>query len=60
MYCYYIVKYGKESDHCYGTVAGLGRNKNTWDANHSKRTAIKYAKQLNNESLGFTYKVETL
>ena len=57
---YYIVKYGKESGHCYGTVAGLGRNKNTWDANHSKRTAMKYAKQLNKKSIVFIYKVETL
>jgi hypothetical protein len=27
-------------------VSGLGRNKGTWDSNHTKRTAKKWAEKL--------------
>lgn len=60
---YYVAMYLKETGKFLGTVAGLGRNRNTWDANHSKRTANKYARLLNRDnSLNnrYIYKVEPL
>lgn len=42
-------------------ISGLGRNKGKWEAMHTRRTANKYAKQLNQENTteGVVYKVET-
>ena len=40
-------------------VAGLGRNKFSWDATHSERTAKKYAKELNARNDGYQYCVES-
>lgn len=57
---YFVVMYRKDTGKIVGTVAGLGRNKNTWDSHHSRRTATKYARQLNAENPLYTYKVETL
>lgn len=57
---HFVVMYRKDTGKIIGTVAGLGRNKNTLDSHHSKRTATKYAKLLNTENPLYTYKVETL
>lgn len=56
---FYVVQYVK--DQFAGVISGLGRNKGKWDAMHTKRTAAKYAKQLNQENTieGVVYKVET-
>ena len=56
---YYIVKY--VNDQFAGVISGLGRNKGKWEAMHTKRTANKYARQLNQENTiaGISYKVET-
>lgn len=56
---FYVVQY--VNDQFAGVIAGLGRNKGKWDAMHTKRTASKYARQLNQENTieGVVYKVET-
>ena len=39
-----------------GTMAGLGRNKGTWDSSHSKSAAYRHARELNQERDGYTYR----
>jgi len=43
-----------------GVIAGLGRNKGTWDSTHSEETARMYARQLGDANHAFVYKVEPL
>lgn len=54
---YHVGQYTKEGKRL-ATVSGLGRNRNTWDANHSKRTAKHYAKGLNASDTAHVYKAE--
>ena len=56
---YYIVQY--INNKFAGVISGLGRNKGSWEAMHTKRTADKYAKRLNEEDVEecVIYKVET-
>ena len=56
---YYVVQYN--NGQFDSVISGLGRNKGKWEAMHTKRTADKYAKQLNkeNNTEGVVYKVET-
>lgn len=55
---YYVVRY--VNDVPESVMAGLGRNRRTWDTNHSRRTAQRHARQLRTEQPEFTFKVETL
>lgn len=41
-----------------GIVSGMGRNRGTWDSQHSKRTAQRYAALLRKEDKGHMFKVE--
>ena len=41
-----------------GAMAGLGRNKGTWDSSHSRSAACHYARQLNRERDGYTYRAQ--
>lgn len=42
-----------------GILSGCGRHKNTWDYDHSRSAAYKYAAQARKEnSLNLIYKVE--
>ena len=41
------------------TISGLGRNHGKWESEHSKRTAEKYAREMNAARDGYTYKVES-
>lgn len=56
---YYVVRY--VNDQFDGVISGLGRNRGKWEAMHTRRTANKYARQLNQENTiaGISYKVET-
>jgi hypothetical protein len=38
-------------------VAGLGRNRGTWDSSHSRSAAYRHARRLNRERDGYTYRV---
>ena len=42
-----------------GVVSGLGRNRGTWDSEHSKRTAQRYAALLRKEKPGYRFTVST-
>ena len=58
---YQVVQY--KNAEFYGIVSGLGRNLNTWDSTHTKRTAQRYAKVLREaykNDVGVTFKVETV
>lgn len=41
---WHVVKY--QNGKFVGIVSGLGINKNTWDSDHTKRTAKKWAEKL--------------
>jgi hypothetical protein len=44
-----------------GILSGCGRHKNTWDYDHSRSTAYKYAAQARaTDKAGNIYKVEQL
>ena len=45
---FYVVQY--VNGQFISVISGLGRNKGRWEASHSRRTANKYAKQLNKEN----------
>jgi hypothetical protein len=54
---YYVVQY--DLDGKFGAViSGMGRNKGTWDASHSKRTAQRHARRLRAKDKEHIYKVE--
>lgn len=56
---YQVIKRYADSGALIAVVAGLGRNKNTWDAAHSKVTANRHAKILNSSApAGVIYTVE--
>lgn len=56
---YQVIKRYADSGAFIAVVAGLGRNKNTWDATHSKATAKRHAKTLNSAApAGIVYTVE--
>lgn len=60
MESYQVVKRCADSGAFVAVVAGLGRNKGTWDATHSKATAKRHAKVLNSTALvGIVYTVES-
>lgn len=54
---YEVVKYTLDGKRI-SSISGLGRNKGTWDSNHSKRTAQKYRKDIQKEDSKHIYKVE--
>ena len=56
---FYVVQY--VNGQFISVISGLGRNKGRWEASHSRRTANKYAKQLNKENTAecVIYKVAT-
>ena len=56
---YCVVQY--VNDQFDGVISGLGRNKGKLEAMHTRRTANKYAKQLNQENTieCVVFKVET-
>ncbi len=41
-----------------GIVAGCGRNRGTWDAEHSRRTAQRHAAALRRQDAASRYTVE--
>ena len=55
---YVVVKYSQGNEFI-SIVAGMGRNKNTWDTNHGRRTAQRHAKALRAEDPQHIYRVET-
>lgn len=59
---FFIREYRKETSGLVfnATLAGLGKNSGTWDCNHSRPTAYKYAKELREKYPQMIYKVETL
>lgn len=56
---FYVVAY--RGDKYYATISGLGCNRGTLDASHSKRAAQKHASRLavSDKWKGFTFKVES-
>lgn len=60
---YNVVKRDSYTNEFIGVVAGLGRNRGTWDSEHTKRTAKEYAKRLNaiarGHMSGYVYTVES-
>ncbi len=42
-----------------GVMAGMGRNRGTWDSDHGQRSAQRHARKLRIERPGQTFKVET-
>lgn len=54
---FYVVQYTLDNKFVT-TISGLGRNKNTLDSSHSKRTAQKYARLLQKKDRKHIYKVE--
>lgn len=54
---YHVAKYALNGEYI-GAVAGMGRNKNTWDTAHSKRTAQRYAAILRKEQPSFKFCAE--
>ncbi|CAM8643554.1 hypothetical protein MCEMSEM18_03573 [Comamonadaceae bacterium] len=54
---YYVVRYTPNET---TVMAGLGRNRGTWDTAHTRRTAQRHARTLRLEDPKSTYKVETL
>jgi hypothetical protein len=51
----YVVVKRTLSGRRVGTVAGLGRNAGTWDADHTRRTAQRHAQQLRAEDQQHAY-----
>lgn len=54
---YYVVRYLNNET---AVMAGLGRNRGTWDTAHTRRTAQRHARALRLQDPGSIYKVETL
>ena len=55
---YYVVRY--QHGQFDSVMAGLGRNRRTWDTAHSRRTAQRHATSLRKEQPGFSFAVESL
>lgn len=56
---YQIIEYSKSGDFV-AIISGCGKHRGTWESLHSKRTATKYAKQLQAENSEKVYKVVQL
>ena len=41
-----------------GVLSGAGRNRGTWDTEHSRSAAYRIARQMNAQRNGTTYKAE--
>jgi hypothetical protein len=53
---YQVIRY--EEGRIVGVMAGLGRNRGTWDSSHSKSAAYRHARQLNQARDGYTYRTQ--
>lgn len=56
---FHIVRYDLQGEFL-GIMAGCGKNKNTWDSDHSRSAAHRHAADLRQKQPGFVYKVETV
>jgi len=54
---YSVVQYTHNGTRMWA-MSGMGRNKGTWGYLHSRRTAKKYAKELNKRYPNFDHRVE--
>ena len=60
MTSYNVVEYKNGRLHCI--ISGMGKNRGTWDADHSRSAAYRHAAALRGESwraaAGLSYRVE--